>query len=132
VGKPSEFTQEVADVICSRIMAGESLKSICRADGLPEERTVYNWLNKHESFVQQYVRAREVQADVMVDEIIPIADEELDPQRAKVRIDARKWVAAKVRPKKYGDKLTAEVQGADGGPISMRIERVIVDPASNA
>ncbi len=132
MGKPSEFTQEVADVICSRIMAGESLKSICRADGLPEERTVYNWLNKHESFVQQYVRAREVQADVMVDEIIPIADEELDPQRAKVRIDARKWVAAKVRPKKYGDKLTAEVQGADGGPISMRIERVIVDPASNA
>jgi hypothetical protein len=53
-------------------------------------------------------RAREERADLVADEIITIADTETDPQKARNRIDARKWWAARVNPKKYGDKLVTE------------------------
>jgi hypothetical protein len=78
---------------------------------------VVKWLNTYPDFNKDYVRAREDQADFHADEIVAIADEEEDPNKARVRIDARKWVAAKMRPKKYGDKVTQEVTGADGGPL---------------
>lgn len=49
--------------------------------------------------------ARAAQADAWADEIIEIADTESDAQRAKNRVDARKWLAAKMRPSVYGERL---------------------------
>ena len=60
---------------------------------------------------EQYARARDAQSDVIADEILMIADTEDDPQKARVRIDARKWLAGKMKPKVYGDKQTVEHQG---------------------
>lgn len=141
MGRPSEFSQETADEICHRIAKGESLRSICadeESGWLPAQSTVYEWLKAHAEFAEQYARAREAQADHYVDEIINIADQPnvrtdvegnvvtSDPQRDRLRVDARKWVASKLAPKKYGDKVA--LTGADGGPIVQRVERVIVDP----
>lgn len=101
-------------------------------------------------FREQYMRARETQADVLAEEIVEIADdgrndwmEINDPDnpgykfngehsaRSRLRVDARKWFASKVAPKKYGDKIEATHQGPGGGPIAIeRIERVIVDPGA--
>lgn len=93
--------------------------------------TVCKWLVDFPKFTEQYTRAREAQADALVDEILEIADEaERDigkdgkanhelVQRARLRVDARKWVAAKMRPKKYGERITAEVSGPDGGAIQV-------------
>lgn len=142
-GRPSSFTQEIADEICERLMRGESLRTICgaeRDDFIPGQTTVFKWLSENEAFAKQYVRARELQAEHFVDEIIAIADspnttvnpvtrepELRDPQRDRLRVDARKWVASKLAPKKYGDKIA--LTGADGGPVQFeRIERRIVDP----
>jgi transposase-like protein len=108
-GRPSEFTQEIADAICERLAEGASLAEICREDGMPAQRTVFQWLTKHESFAHDYARAREAQADADADAIGDMAAQvrrgELDPTAARVAIDAYKWTAGKRKPKVYGDKI---------------------------
>jgi len=135
MGRPTIFTQDLADTICVRLSLGESLRSICRDDHMPAQQTVYVWLNRDKAFQDQYARAREEQADTHADEIIAIADEdpEVNPIRdkdgnvidikidsgyvayQKQRIEARKWTAAKLRPKKYGERVTHA--GDDESPL---------------
>lgn len=120
VGRPSEYNQQVAEAICERIALGESLRSICRDDAMPAQSTVFKWLTQQTAFAEQYTRARETQADAMVDEMLDIADRAVsneEVQAARLRIDARKWVAVKLRPKKYGERVMTELTGRDGGPI---------------
>jgi hypothetical protein len=124
-GRPTIFTQHIANVICMRIAEGESLREIVKTEGMPDRTTVYDWLLRDETFANQYTRAREEQADTLADEILAIADE--DPEinyirdkhgnvvdikidsgyvaYQRQRIDSRKWIAMKLKPKKYGDKL---------------------------
>lgn len=119
-GRPSEYNQQVAEAICERIALGESLRSICRDDAMPAQSTVFKWLTQQTAFAEQYTRARETQADAMVDEMLDIADRAVsneEVQAARLRIDARKWVAVKLRPKKYGERVMTELTGRDGGPI---------------
>lgn len=105
-GRPSSYTQEVADYLCEQIALGRSLRSIClNDDGMPHMSTVFKWLGDVPAFSENYVRAREAQADALVDDMVDIADDKsLDPQDRRVRIDTRKWLAGKMRPKKYSDK----------------------------
>ena len=136
MGRPSEFTQEIADAICERLADGESLRSICQDDGMPSRMTVFRWLGDHErvSFRDQYVREREEQAEFYAESIIEISDEKeveaiyqgedvkLDLSssaiaRNRLRVDARKWYASKLAPKKYGDFKAVELTGANGGPV---------------
>lgn len=84
---------------------------------MPHIDTVRGWLGARDGFSAQYARAREEQADGFADEIIEIADTTDDPQKAKLQIDARKWKASKLAPKKYGDKQQLEHSGPNGGPI---------------
>lgn len=109
MGRPSSFTQEVADTLCERIACGESLKSICREESQPEERTVFRWLRASEDFRQQYARAREEMADADADAVGDIGHRvmagEIEPQAARVAMDAFKWSAGKRNAKKYGDKI---------------------------
>ncbi len=104
--------------------------------------TILKWLREIEGFASQYARAREDQAEFYLDEIIAISDESSQDkianedgtertdseaiQRSKLRVDTRKWAMAKLAPKKYGDKITQEVTGANGEAIqhavSIKIE----------
>ena len=125
-GRPTSFSEEKARIICDRLADGESLRSICRDEGMPVLQTVYGWMHTRPSFVEQYLRAREEQAethaDIIVDlsdatpETLPVYDRDgnvielkLDSawvQWMRQRIEARKWVAAKLRPKRYGDRVS--------------------------
>ena len=134
MGRPSDFTQETAAQICERIANGESLRRICLDDAMPGMSTVFQWLTAHAIFAEQYAHAREAQADTLADEIVDIADDgsrdyAVDEQgrqivdhdhitRSRLRVDARKWIASKLKPKKYGDKVEATHQGPNGQPIS--------------
>lgn len=116
-GRPSKFTQTLADEICRRLASGESLDAICRSHGFPDASTVWDWTDRNESFASQYARARAKQADTLAEEILAIADgaagkpnEEV--QAARLRVDARKWFASKVAPRKYGDRVAADVSGS--------------------
>jgi hypothetical protein len=115
-GRPTDFTQELANKICKYIMDGKSLRQICEAEDMPNRSTVHEWLSKDEIFANQYARARDTQADTLADDIVAISDTAVDKDSAaaaKVRVDARKWVAAKLKPKRYGDKLDLD-QTIDG------------------
>lgn len=103
--RPSDYTEDIAAAICERMADGESLRSICRDDAMPSKSSVFKWLGLHKSFADQYARALESRADSHADDMIDIADDPaLDPNDKRVRIDARKWVAARLRPKVYGEK----------------------------
>ena len=118
-GRPSLYTPELAARICEELASGQSLRSICERNDMPASSTVFLWLSKLPEFSEQYARAREAQANVMAEEILSIADgssNEAIP-KAKLQVDTRKWLMSKMAPKKYGEKITQEQTGADGGPI---------------
>lgn len=121
-GRPSGYSEEIADHICEQIAQGNALHILCSCDGMPAERTVYQWLEKNPEFAQKYARARERQQDRSVDEIVEIADKCIDPNKARVQIDARKWRASKLAPKKYGDKL--ELSGNSENPLAVMLQTV--------
>ncbi|TXH10037.1 MAG: terminase small subunit protein [Spirochaetes bacterium] len=142
MGRPSSFTEEIAAEICAQIIEGKSLRTICLADDMPDVRTVMRWVSSNPLFRQQYARAKEEQADALVEEILDISDDGTNDwmeardkdgaaigwrengeaiQRSKLRVDTRKWVASKLKAKKYGDSASLRVGGEDGGPIKAEI-----------
>jgi hypothetical protein len=140
VARASEYTQEMAEAICERLANGESLRTICSDEDMPSQSTVFRWLTAVAEFREQYALAREAQADTLADETLTIADDGRNDWmekygkdgdqigwlvngeaigRSKLRVDARKWFASKLAPKKYGDKLEQTVQGPGGGPVQI-------------
>ena len=111
MGRPSSYTTEVAEKICEEIATGKHLHLICEGeDWAPHERTVHRWLLNYEDFRQMYAHARERQQEAFAAEVITIADTEKDPAIARNRMDARKWYASKVAPKKWGDKIEIDAK----------------------
>jgi hypothetical protein len=141
MGRPSDYSQDTADAICERIAEGESLRSICRDESMPSLSSVFKWLSAQPEFADQYARGREAQADTLADEIVDIADDgkrdyvdadgvrTVDHDhiaRARLRVDARKWIASKLKPKKYGERIQQEVTGKDGEAL-FPVLNVIID-----
>ncbi len=114
MGRPSSYTEEIADTICERLMEGRSLRSICDDEDMPDRRTVVRWQVQHEDFATRCARARELQADLMDDMILDAANACTveDAQAARVKISAYQWRASKLAPKKYGDKVQTEHSGS--------------------
>ena len=116
-GRPTTYTETLAAEILGQISEGRSLRSICMSDDMPACSTVFLWLTKHPDFSEKYAKAREEQADAIADECIDIAEHEPDVARARLKIDTRKWFASKMKPRKYGERVTQELVGSGGGPI---------------
>lgn len=127
MGRPSDYTQELADEICAELAAGKSMRTVCKPDAMPSRQTLFSWMRLYPQFLDQYARAKEESADALFDDIQDISDngtndymEAHDPanegyklngehiQRSKLRVDTRKWMASKMKPKKYGDRQTVE------------------------
>lgn len=115
MGRPTDYTQDIASEICSRIIDGESLRKICSDDHMPSKATIFNWLAKNDSFLDQYTRAKSDQADTMEDDMLAISDsvgaDAAEVAKARLQIETRKWIASKLKPKKYGDKLDLNHSG---------------------
>ena len=133
MARPTIYSEELANDICSRIANGESLKGICAHDDMPDKATVYRWLAVDKEFCDKYTRARDIQADYYADELISIADDFEkgidDPtavSRAKLQIETRKWIASKLKPKSYGDKITQELTGADGKDLLPPALKIVI------
>lgn len=139
-GRPTLYTPEVAAEICERIALGETLVSICKDEKLPSEQTVRRWCwegkPEHEEFRAAYARAREAQMDAWADEIVTISDDGSQDtkyvgrdgkelavcdaewiSRSRLRVDTRKFLMAKIAPRRYGERSQMELTGKDGGPI---------------
>lgn len=138
------FSQTLFDDICKRIALGASLRSICAEDGMPDRVTFNRWRKQSDELQAQYDQACIDREEYYFEQIIDIADEcrtgtktvtketatgkftettEIDMvDRAKVQIDARKWVLARMNRKKYGEKLGVD-GGEDGSPLVVKIVR---------
>lgn len=137
VNKPIEYTEELADRICIEIATSHlSLRTICKLNkdnGFPQKTLIYEWLYKYPSFADKYARAKEAQADLFAEQIIEISDDSSNDytmnedgievlnsehvQRSRLRVDSRKWLAAKLKPKKYGDATMIKHANNEGGNI---------------
>lgn len=127
MGRPSHYTDAIADAICLRLANGQSLLSICKAADMPARSCVLVWLANRPDFVDKYARARDAQADLYAAQVVEIADkvrpavkrtvkmvdgkEQVERvhtdavERSRLMMDARKWYAAKLAPKKYSEKI---------------------------
>ena len=124
VGRPSTYSPEIAARICDEISTGMSLVAICLPDDMPARSSVFLWLGQHREFSDSYARAREAAADLLAEEIIGIADQARDKEDApaiKVRVEARMWVASKLKPRVYGNIAAIQHTGADNGPLQITI-----------
>ena len=138
-----EFSPDVGDIICERLVEGESLRSICRDPDMPAISTVFRWMRLVPEFSEQYAAARDAQADTLADEILEIADDSRNDwmekhgsdstgwqlngehyQRARLRVDTRKWIASKLKPKRYSDRIQHD--GPEGGPLQVVVNRMPV------
>ncbi len=147
-GRPTKYTVALANELCRRLAEGESLRAICTDERQPSVKTIMNWLfdGEHKEFEQEYARARRVQAEMFAEEIIDIADDTFGDtttgkdgdsvtgreniQRSRLRVDARKWIASKLLPKVYGDKI--QHTGEDGGPIVLGLEPILTKALKTA
>jgi hypothetical protein len=129
MGRPTSYTPELADEICDRIANGEPLRVICRDDGMPSWRTVYDWRARHPEFFTRIAQARDVGYDAIAEEALEIADtprigvrrEDSDDGCKEIRddmlghrrlqVETRLKLLAKWAPKKYGDKIDVTTGG---------------------
>jgi hypothetical protein len=113
-GRPSAYSEELADHICNQLLEGRSMRHICENDeGMPHRSTVLRWMSENEAFATKCARARMLQADIMDDRILEVADA-CTPDTAqadRVKIAAYQWRASKLAPKKYGDRTELELGG---------------------
>lgn len=144
MGRPTNYTKEIADEICVRLASGRSLLSIVNEDDdMPAERTVFGWLAKQPEFQQNYVRAREAWAEYEFENMLRIADTPLEGHRVKetddgvetttedmlghrnLQVSTRKWILERMNARKYGQLIKNEVTNPDGSLRQMNDEQVV-------
>lgn len=130
IGRPSTFTQEIADRVCEELRSGRTLRSVCEEDWAPSRDGLLGWADRMPAFADQYARAKtagyEALGELTIDEASMYIKAE-DVPAARMKLDARRWFLGKMAPKRYGDKVTQEVVGAGGGPVE--IKPVALSPA---
>lgn len=145
-GRPTLYTQELADLICQRVATSTmGLARLCALhDDLPDKTTVNLWRYKHSEFSTQYAQAKLKQADLLAEEMLDIADDGTNDwmesfgkdgesvghilngehvQRSRLRIDTRKFLASKLLPKQYGQHAEEE-KGDNKSVIEMLIDKL--------
>jgi len=146
-GAPTLKTTELLDAIFAGISLGRSARAMCVEVGI-SQRVLWNWLASDEQLMRQYLRAKELCVDAYAEEIIEISDDGardtfIDEKgrevtnreviaRAQLRIDARKWYAARLAPKKYGDKPLVTPEGSDAKrPAALSVEVTFINTAES-
>lgn len=138
VGRPSSYTPERAEAICALLAEGMSLRTVCKQEGMPDCATVFSWMRKFPEFLKQYEKSKAESADYLVEEMLDIADDGSNDwmekhskegenigwqvngehvQRSRLRLDTRKWIASKLKAKKYGEKI--EIAGDPDAPLTV-------------
>ena len=121
-GRPSVYNSELAQEICNTIASSsKGTKKLCAENPhWPCQDTLFTWLKTYTEFSEQYAKAKRSQIEVLVDEILEIADDSSQDilvneegkeiynsekvARSRLRIDTRKWLACKLVPRVYGVK----------------------------
>ena len=134
VGRPSKYTEDIGINICALLAAGTPITKIVLLENMPSQQTVYTWLRKHPEFLEMYEIARQDLAHTMANQIQEIIDEKplqiVDEAGnikydsgsiadKRLRMDGRKWLAAKYLPKVYGERTV--VAGDTEAPLAHKV-----------
>lgn len=111
MGRPTDYTPELAQQICELITEGGTLNKICRKKNMPVRSTMYRWLLEHGDFSDMYARACEIRREIKFESLEDMINQEKDPQKARLKLDAFKWQLSKEEPRKYGDRLDLTTGG---------------------
>lgn len=144
---PTEFSPELGEKICAAIAAGASVRVVSRMPGMPNKATIFRWLamadqapaegeegegskqRPFDAFRQMYVQARKFRADARVEsideDIQALRRGKLDPQAARIIIDAKKWLAGKENQGRYGDAMT--LRGDKSAPVQVEQRTTVVE-----
>lgn len=144
MARPTDYSLELVDRICARLAQGESMRSVARDEEMPALSTIFKWLREHKEFSDQYAIAKEESADALVDDMLDIADNQVEQplivdglplqvdgklvmvkdavsvNHARLRVDTRKWAASKLKPKKYGDRQI--LSGDEAAPLQVIVQ----------
>jgi len=106
-GRPRKYTPELAAAVCKQLSLGHSLRKVCKLPGMPSLSVVMEWLQQDRTFAEHYARAKRTGLELHIDQIIELADSATGENAHAVRlqVDTRKWLASKLMPKLYGDKV---------------------------
>lgn len=138
IGRPTKYTQKLADTICEQLAMGISMRTVSRDESLPAMSTMFKWLRENKEFSEQYEKAKQESTDAMAEDILDIADNGTNDwierenknggtyevvnndviQRSRLRVDTRKWLMAKMKPKKYGDHIDVTSGGERVNPYA--------------
>lgn len=131
-GRPTDYTEELAAKILSRLATGESMRTICLDEDMPARSSIFLWMSKYPAFSDQYAKAKQEAAEALAEEMFGIADDGQNDymerindegevtgyqvngeaiQRSRLRVDVRKWYLSKIVPKKYGEKQQIDHSG---------------------
>ncbi len=122
MGRPSEYSDEVAALILERLSEGESLRTICADERLPHRSTVFRWLAARPDFARAYAHAKEMGCELIAETALEeaLAATPATAQVERLRWDARRWHVSKLHPRRFGDRVSAELSGPDGSPIALQ------------
>ena len=140
-----QYTPEIGEEICVRLMGGETLKEISEDPRFPNRRTVARWLHRDAKFRENYISARQVAMEIMGEELIEIADDTSNDymererhdgsfetvvnheniNRSRLRVDARKWLMAKLAPSRFAD--APKPDGSKENPLHTNAKVTAVD-----
>lgn len=140
-GKKSSYNPEIAQIICEQLSEGIPLREICRQEGMPAWRTVYDWMYQDQELSAAIAHARDMGYDQLAEECLAIADDasndwmerigedgqtigwQLNKEhvnRSRLRVETRLKLLAKFNPKRYGDRVS--LAGDPDAPIKMEVE----------
>jgi hypothetical protein len=139
-GRPTIYSPALAARICAELACGRSLRTVCKANDMPGLETVFRWLREKPDFRDQYARAKNESADALVEQMLDIADAatgdfieddkgnvKFNPehvQRSRLRVDTRKWIASKLKPKRYGERLDMNHGVQPDDPLAALIKSI--------
>lgn len=148
IGRPSDYTDEKAALICEELATGMSIRQICAAhpDTLPDKSTIFRWMYRYPSFRDQYLHAKHLGMIAYGEDSIDIADdgsndwiEKLDKDgnptgqrifdhehvnRSRLRVDTRKWFMERLAPKNFGSKVDVNHGVQEDNPIMSLLSQV--------
>lgn len=134
-GRPSSYNLELAECFLERMSCGELGIDLCAEEAMPSHSTIWRWKESHPEFREAYARARLMQAHACAEMAVRSgrAAKADDANAARVKMDADKWLAARLDPRNWAEKTQLQQLDKDGNPTDapqrVQIEIVGTPPA---
>ena len=129
VGRPSKYSEALADRIVAAMVSGSDLVAVCKQSGFPDRASVYRWAAERPDFAARLEQAREALGDLAAYEIGQIAANctAETAMADRVKLAALQWRASRLAPRRYSERRVNELVGAGGGPVAVEARRPTID-----